>query len=482
MNKRLVFLNIGKILTVEAGFMILPLLVSLIYQEGLKNFLSFLTVIIILLIVGYFLTKIKTDQMKLGVKDGFGIVALSWVFLSFFGGLPFVFSGQIKSLVDAFFETSSGFTTTGASILEDVEALSHSMLFWRSFTHLIGGMGILVFVLAIFPKFGKGAVHVMKSEVPGPSFGKLVSKIDISAKILYKIYIFMTLALIFILILFGMKPFDACIHAFGAAGTGGFSNKALSVGYYDNWKIDYTLAIAMFIFGINFNLYYMIIIGKVREAFSNEELKAYLSIAGIAILLICLNLKDTYSSILDLIRDVFFTVSSVMTTTGYATADFAKWPLFSHVVLLLLMFIGSCAGSTAGGIKVSRIMILVKSGIKEIRTALNPNRVITITENKKPLQDQVVINALRYMVLYGLVFIICLLVVSIDAKDYVSAFSSVAATLNNIGPGLGIVGPQGNYAGYSNLSKLVLSLAMIIGRLEILPVLVLLSPESWNKR
>ena len=316
MNIKLVLNMLGKIFTLEALFMILPLIVALYYRESYLNIFSILFVIGILLVLGLAANFIDNRDMVFGVKEGFAVVTFSWLGMSFFGGLPFVINGQIPSLIDAVFEMASGFTTTGASILTDVESLSQSMLFWRSFSHFIGGMGILVFALAVLPKDVRGTVNVMKAEVPGPSFGKLVSKLDITAKILYKIYVAMTLVLILVLIIAGMSPFDSMIHAFGAAGTGGFSNKAASVGYYNSALIDYILGIGMIVFGINFNLYYMILIGRVRDVFHSEELKVYLFIIIGAVALICFNLRDLYGSFSELLRHVFFTVSSIITTTG----------------------------------------------------------------------------------------------------------------------------------------------------------------------
>lgn len=482
MNIKLVLNMLGKIFTLEALFMLLPLAVAFYYRESYLNIISIVSVIAILLVIGLVANFIDVRDMEFSVKEGFAVVTFSWIGMSFFGGLPYVINGQIPSIIDSFFEMSSGFTTTGASILINVEELSQSMLFWRSFTHFIGGMGILVFALAVLPKEVKGTVNVMKAEVPGPTFGKLVSKLDITAQILYKIYIAMTLVLILILIFAGMSPFDSMIHAFGAAGTGGFSNKIASVGYFASAQIDYILGIAMIVFGINFNLYYLILIGRAREVLRSEELKAYLFIILSAVVLICINLRDVYPNPFELVRHVFFTVSSIITTTGYATENFDLWHPFSRTILLLLMFIGSCAGSTAGGLKVSRIVILFKSGIHEVRKAIQPRRVLLITDSDKRIPESVVKNTHVYFFIYMVMFVIFLLVSSFDAKDFITAFSSVAATMNNIGPGLSAVGPTGNFAFYSPFAKVMLSMAMIIGRLEFFPVLVLFMPSTWRKR
>lgn len=482
MNKRLVLNTIGKILILEAGFMVLPLIVAFYYGESMLNKMSFLSVIGLLLIVGLVSMKIRPKESNYGIKDGFGIVALSWLIMSFFGSLPFIISGQIPSFVDAMFEMVSGFTTTGASILVNVEELSQSMLFWRSFTHFIGGMGILVFALAILPKASNGTVHVMKAEVPGPSFGKLVSKVDITAKILYKIYVVMTIVTILALIIAGMKPFDAMIHGFGAAGTGGFSNKAASVGYFDSAAVDYILGIAMVLFGINFSLYYLVLIGRLRDVFRSEELKFYFGVILFAIAVICFDVRSMYESFGRMVRDVFFTVSTIITTTGYATADFDKWPLLSRYTILLIMFMGSCAGSTAGGLKVSRVLILIKSGINQLKLALNPRRVMTVTEDGRSMPVSTVKSAHIYLILYLGIFALTLFVISYKMEDFLTAFSAVVATLNNIGPGLSAVGPTGNYAFFNSYSKIVLIFTMLLGRLEIIPVLTLFMPQTWRKR
>ncbi|MEB3430008.1 TrkH family potassium uptake protein [Citroniella saccharovorans] len=482
MNKRVVLKTIGELLILEGILMILPLIIGIIYKDSTYIYLSFLKVGAFITLLGLLLTRINTKGQIIGVKEGLGIVSISWIVLSFFGSLPFVISKSIPSLVDAFFETTSGFTTTGASILTDVEKLPISMTFWRSFTHFIGGMGILVFALAVLPKGVRGDVNVMKAEVPGPQFGKLVSKASITAMILYKIYIIMTLVLIIILLLLGMSPIDAMVHAFGAAGTGGFSNKATSVAYFNSPAIEYTLAIAMLLYGINFNLYYYLLLKKFKEVFSNEELKVYFFVVTGAIILIMVNIFRGYNSGEKLFRDTLFQVSSIVTTTGYATVNFNKWPLFSHVVLLALMFIGGMSGSTAGGIKVSRINSLFKIAKSEVIKIMNPDKVIFIRENNRPLKKSVLSGIKAYIIVYIFVFAGIFFLVSFKEGDFLSNFSAVAATMNNIGPGLGIVGPDGSFAAYSNFSKLVFSMAMIIGRLEIYPVLVLFTSNLWRKR
>jgi trk system potassium uptake protein TrkH len=380
-----------------------------------------------------------------------------------------------------FFETVSGFTTTGSTILTNVEAMSHSMLFWRSFTHLIGGMGVLVLALAFLPASSE-TVHIMRAEVPGPTFGKLVSKIRDTARILYIIYLSMTAVLIVLLMFGGMDWFDACIHAFGTAGTGGFSSRTASVLAYNSAYIEVVLALAMLAFGVNFALYHLILIRQAKRALKNEELRWYLLIILAAVVIISLNIGSRYTSVLVLLKDVFFTVSSVITTTGYSTVDFGSWPVLSHVVLMLLMFIGACAGSTGGGLKISRIAILIKAAVADLRRSKDPNLVVGVKFEKQPLKDGAIRSVSRYFVIYVIVFIILLLLVCIDKTDFLTAFSAVTATINNIGPGLGAVGPTYSFAEFSSFTKIVLSISMIAGRLELYPVLILFLPSTWRKR
>lgn len=464
MNKSVVKFIIGKILRIEAILMIAPLIVSFIYREdGLYQF-SFLIIIVVLFLISYLLSRGEVNKRQMYAKEGFVIVSLSWILLSFFGSLPFVISGDIPSLIDAFFETSSGFTTTGSSILTDVEALAHSMLFWRSFTHLVGGMGVLVFALAVMPQTGSESVHIMKAEVPGPVFGKVVAKLSASARILYLIYLSMAAIMVVLLLFGGMSFFDALLHAFGTAGTGGFGVRNGSILAYDSAYIDVILSVGMIFFGINFNLYYFILIGSVKEAFSSEELRWYFTIIGSAVLLICLNIYTSYESTGTMLRDVFFSVSSIITTTGFSTVNFGNWPLFSKTILLLLMFFGGCAGSTAGGLKISRVALLTKSAIAEFKRMSQPNRMVVVKHEKKTIERDTIRSVVNYLLVYIVIFIGLVLIISLDFNDFESAFSSIVATFNNIGPGLGQVGPMGGYSGLSNWSKILLSFVMIAGR------------------
>ncbi len=481
MNRRVILYVVGRIMVVTAVLMIPSLIVALIYREGWVGVYPFLATMAGTAFVGWGLSFRRPEDMTYYMKEGFVIVALTWIILSLSGAMPFVISGWIPKFYDALFETASGFSTTGASILTDVEALPHSLLFWRSFTHVIGGMGILVFALAVMPRTESKEVFVMRAEMPGPTFGKLRSRVQTTAQILYVIYIVMTLVLVVLLVLGGMPLFDSFIHAFGAAGTGGFSSKALSVAAYDSVYIEIVLGIAMLVFGTNFTLYYLILSKRAKQAAKSEELRWYIAIVVIAIMAISINLRNVYESVGTLLRDVFFTVSSIVTTTGYATVDFKHWPLFSRLILLLLMFVGSMAGSTAGGLKVSRVAIYCKTFIREIRRSINPNRVLPLRFEGKQLSKPILQQISNYLILYASLFTALTLVVAVDLNDFESAFSAVAATFNNIGPGLGLVGPAHNYSFFSPFSKVMLSFGMITGRLEILPMIVLFSPSTWRK-
>lgn len=476
---------IGYILKLEAGFLIFPLLVSFYFRESTLMYKSYFYTIALLLIIGFTFSRKLPKNQKMFAKEGLVTVSLSWIFLSFFGALPFVFSNYIPSLIDAFFETVSGFTTTGASILTNVEALPNSLLFWRSFTHLVGGMGVLVLALAILPKSNNRSLHLMKAEVPGPTFGKLVAKMSYNSRILYIIYILMTIFLAIILMFEGMPFFDSMLHAFGTAGTGGFGIKNTSIAYYNNSVIHYTIGIGMLLFSLNFNLYYILILGNIKQFFKSEEMKWFFSIVFLSILLICLNIHSIYDNIFTMIRDVFFTVASIVSTTGYSTADFDKWPLFSKTILLFLMFMGGCAGSTAGGLKVSRVVILIKSTLKEFKKLGSSNKVVSLKIEGKPITTDLMESISSYLIVYISVFIIILIGISFSLPNLNTSFSAVAATFNNIGPGFESLGPTQNYSTLTNLNKIILSFSMLLGRLEIFPVLILFSPEiykNWNKK
>ena len=469
---------IGRILWTEAALLLLPVLTALLYGEPV---LPFLGPVLLLLIAGLPFRK-KPKQTALYARDGFAVVALAWLLMSAFGALPFLISGYIPSYIDAFFETVSGFTTTGATILTAVEPLSQSVLFWRSFTHWIGGMGVLVFVMAVLPMTDGHGMHLLRAEMPGPSVGKLVSRMSDTAKILYGIYLVMTLVEIVLLLLGGMPLFDACIHSFGSAGTGGFSNKDLSVGAYDSAYFDVVIGVFMLLFGVNFNLYYFLLVRRFRDVFRSEELWAYLAIVGSAVAAIAADTYHLYGSAIRSLRYSFFQVSSIITTTGYATADFELWPTFSKGILVVLMFIGACAGSTGGGIKVARIVILAKTSWGDMRKMLHPNAVTTTRFEGKALTDKHIRSVHLFITVYLLVFTASFLLLSLEQFDLITTFTALTACINNIGPGLGAVGPTGNFSQFSWASKLLLSFDMLVGRLEIFPMLLLFAPSIWKRR
>lgn len=481
MNHVMVRYTLGRIMCVVALLMAPSLIIALIYNEGWQGVWPFLLSIAITGVFGYLLCFKRPAKTDFYTREGFVIVALSWFLLSFFGSLPFIFSGTILNPINAFFESASGFTTTGSSVITDIESVSHSVLWWRSFTHLIGGMGVLVFVLAIMPKIDSDDIYTMRAEMPGPIFGKVRAKLGSSARVLYIIYLSMTAVLVILLALGGMPIFDSFLHAFGAAGTGGFGIKSNSILYYNSAYIDYVLGTAMILFGINFNLYYALLFRSVRDIFKSEELKWYFGIIAAAFILICMDVSRAYDSIPHMIRDVYFTVSSVITTTGYTTANFDIWPVFSKVILLLLMFTGAMAGSTGGGMKISRIAIYFKFTFQEIRRNVSPNRRLPVTFEGKPLSANLIHQTSFYLTTYIIFFWILVVIMALSSLNFETAFSAVLATFNNIGPGLDTVGPAGNYEDLNNLSKLALSIGMIMGRLELFPVLVLFSPRTWRR-
>ena len=482
MNTRIISYVISNLFKLMMFLLLFPLAVSVYYQEGLKLSMAYIIPIIILGISSYFLSNKAPENQSFFSKEGLVIVALSWLLISFFGALPFVISGDIPNMIDAFFESVSGFTTTGATILPEVESLNKSIIFWRSFTHLVGGMGVLVLVLAILPKGNNQALHIMRAEVPGPTVGKLVAKMSYNSRILYIIYIAMTIITIILLLAGGMSFYDACIHAFGTAGTGGFSSKNTSIGYYNSAYIDYVISVGMLVFGLNFNLFYLLLLGNIKQIFKSEEAKYYLLIIFGMTALICVNIYPTYTSISRLIRDVFFTVTSVITTTGYSTVDFNTWPTFSKTLILFLMFSGGCAGSTAGGFKVSRVVILAKKVVREFKKIGHPNKVVNINFEGKTLDKEMLDGIDSYFILYSFTILILLLITSLESDTFLTAVGSVFGTFNNIGPGLDATGPTSNFSIFSPFLKFILSLGMLLGRLEIIPLLILVSPRIYRKR
>ena len=480
MNYKMVVFVLGRIFLIEAVLMLFPMGCAAIYGEW-NIILAFLWPALILLALGL-VTSLRTPKnTKIYARDGLAIVALVWVLMSVFGALPFVISGEIPSFVDALFETVSGFTTTGSTILTDVEALSHGTLFWRSFSHWIGGMGVLVFAMAVLPMTDGRAMHLMRAEVPGPTCGKISSKLSDSAKILYAIYLVLTVIEVIMLCAGGMPLFDSLIHAFGTAGTGGFSNKALSVGAYNSPYFEVVIGVFMLLFGINFNLYYLLLLRQWRSVLRSDELWTYLGLVVVATGVITLDLRGVYGGLGTCLRQAAFQVGSVITTTGYATADFNVWPGLSRAILFALMFIGGCAGSTAGGLKVSRAMILLRTIRREINRLVHPRRVTAVRCDGKALGSEVQRGVSIYFALYCLCILVAFLCLSGEPFTLETNLSAVVSCFNNVGPGLGAVGPAGSYADYSVLSKLLLSMAMLMGRLEIYPMLVALSPSVWRK-
>jgi len=479
MNYKMVGFVLGRIFLIEAALMLFPMGCAAIYGEW-ASIPAFLIPVLILLVLGLAASLKSPKDTKIYARDGLAIVALVWVLLSVFGALPFVITGEIPSFVDAFFETVSGFTTTGSTILTDVESLSHGILFWRSFSHWIGGMGVLVFAMAVLPMTDGRAMHLMRAEVPGPTCGKISSKLSDSAKILYAIYLAMTVIETVMLCAGGMPLFDALIHAFGTAGTGGFSNKALSVGAYNDPYFEVVIGVFMLLFGINFNLYYFLLLRHFREALASEELRVYLGIVAFSTLTITANIAGLYDSVGTALRTAFFQVSSIVTTTGYATADFNLWPTYSRVVIVILTFVGACAGSTAGGLKVSRVII--KAARQDLNKMLHSHAVTTVRFEGKPLDEKTLRGVHNYFNIYIMLLTLSVLLVSLDGFDVVTTFTAVATCLNNVGPGLELVGPMGSFAEFSAPVKLLLAFDMLAGRLELYPMLALFAPRLWRKR
>ena len=479
MNKKMIIFTLGKLLQITGLLMYIPVLVAIIYQE--TEGISFAILGALIFGLGTIISFKHPAKKNIYAREGFVIVALSWILISIFGALPFCLTGEIPSFIDAFFEMVSGFTTTGSSILSDVEALSHASLFWRSFSHWLGGMGILVFVIAFVPISSGRSLHILRAEVPGPVVGKLVSKIRLTARILYIIYAVLTLVETVLLLFGGMPLFDSLLNSFGTAGTGGFAIKNASIAAYDSVYVDTVITIFMILFGINFNLIYFVIIGKFKEVFKSEELRYYFLIIIGATILITINILPMYESIFSALRYSSFTVGSIITTTGFVTADYGKWPMFSQMIIIILMFVGACSGSTGGGMKVSRIFIYLKNAKKELKHLLHPHSIQTVEFEKQPIDDHVIANIHSYLVLYLAIFALSLLALTIFNLDFKSAFSAVATCLNNVGPGFDVVGPVSNFSSLSDVSKLVLSFDMLAGRLEIFPILLLFAPSQWRR-
>ena len=484
MNVKSISRTVGLILLITGIFQIFPLLIAVIDHEP-RNILAYIESLCLILLVGSALLLFSRGGNRMfSAQEGFATTGLSWIFMSAFGALPFFLSGQIPSYVDAFFEMVSGFTTTGASILTDVEALSRCNLFWRSFSHWLGGMGVLVFLLAVVPgarKNGGTGIYLMRAESPGPSVDKLTPHLRQTAMILYGIYILLTALCIVCLLLGGMPVFDSFCIAFGTAGTGGFAIKNSSMGGY-SYFLQTVVTVFMFLFGVNFSLYYMLLLRKFKAVFKNEELRLYFGIAAGSVVLIAINISRMYNTVYEAVHHAAFQVVSIMTTTGYGTVDFEQWPAFSKAILLSLMFIGASAGSTGGGLKVSRVLLLMKSIRRTIRKALHPRRVQPVYMDGRAVSEEVCDNVNAYLAIYCVILVLSFAIISVDGFSIGTNFSAVASCFNNIGPGFELVGATQNFSIYSDLSKIILSLDMLLGRLEIFPLLLLLSPDTWSRR
>ena len=478
MNRSIIIYFLGWVLNLEAAFLLLPVVIALIYRES--SGYSYLAVMMISLIIGVACTWHKPKNTVFYAREGFVAVALSWITLSIVGAAPFVISGEIPSITDALFETISGFTTTGASILTDVEALSRCSLMWRSFTHWIGGMGVLVFMLAILPLAGGHNIYLMRAESPGPSVGKLVPRLQSTAVILYGIYFIMTIVQVLLLLAGGMSLFDAVATSFATAGTGGFGIYNDSMASFSVY-IQMVTAVFMVLFGINFNVYYLFLIRRAGQALRYEEMRWYLGIIAFSVAVITFNIRGAFASTFDAFHHAFFQVASIITTTGFATADFNLWLPFSKMLLVILMFIGACAGSTGGGIKVSRIILMMKTAVREVGYLLHPRNIRVLKLEDKRVSDDMIRSVHVFIMTYFLIFSVSVLLISMNEFDLTTTFTAVAATLNNVGPGLEVVGPTGNFAAFNNFSKYVLMFDMLAGRLELFPMLILFAPKTWGK-
>lgn len=479
MNRSVIQYILGYVLIIEGILFSIPCVTALFYLE--KEGFCYLGVGVFCIFVGWLMRRKKPDNDIFYLKEGCITTALSWIFLSIFGCIPFVLTGEIPYLPDALFETISGFTTTGASILSDVEALSHCSLMWRSFTHWIGGMGVLVFLLAIIPMSGGSHINLMRAESPGPSVGKLVPKVKSTARILYAIYFVMTV-IEFVLLLFGgMSIFDSINTSIATAGTGGFGIYNDSLGSFNPY-IQWVVTIFMILFGVNFNAYYFILFRQVKRAVKMEEVKYYFLIIGVSIFVIFLNILDMCSNVFEALTQSAFQVGSIITTTGFSTTNFDLWPETSKTILVILMFVGACAGSTGGGIKVSRFVIMFKTVAKELRSYIHPKSIQKINMDGKPIPHEVLRSVNVYLITFLVLFVCSVFLISLDGKDLITNFTAVAATINNIGPGLNLVGPTENFGMFSTFSKFILMFDMLAGRLELFPLLILFHPSVWGEK
>lgn len=478
MNHKMICRILGSVLLIFAGLMLLPLITGLCFGEGVTNFI--ISILVTASAGGILLLCGRTDNRAIFAREGYVAVGLSWILMGLFGALPFVISGDIPNYVDAVFETVSGLTTTGASIVPAVEEMTRAGLFWRSFTHWIGGMGVLVFIMAVLPLGGDHAMHIMRAEVPGPTVGKLVPRLKNTAKILYLIYTGLTAMETVLLILGGMSFYDALLHAFGSAGTGGFSTRSASVGAFDSVYIEVVIGIFLILFATNFNLYYLILIGRARDALRSEELHCFFIIFVFSTLSITLGISNMYGGFAHGLRHAFFNVTSLVSTAGFGTVDFTTWPPFTQMILVMLMFIGGCAGGTGGGLKLSRVMLLVRSASADLRQVLQPRSVHRVQMDGRRVEPSLSRAMYSYFILYILILFLCAFVLSFDGYDFTTSFTASLSCLSNVGPGLSMVGPTGSFVIFSSFSKVFMILVMLLGRLEIYPILILLYPSIWK--
>ena len=478
MNARMIARILGTVLLIFAALMVFPLIAGLCYGETVMNFVISIAATGA---AGGILLLFKPRTSAISSRDGYAAVGLAWIFMGLFGALPFVISGDIPDYVDAVFETISGLTTTGSSILPNVEALSRGGLFWRSFTHWIGGMGVLVFIMAVLPTGDEHSMHIMRAEVPGPTVGKLVPRARETARILYFIYGALTIIETVLLMLGGMSFYDALLHAFATAGTGGFSTRAASVAAFNSLYIEMVIAFFLVLFGINFNLYYFVIIGQVKEALKSEELHCYFALIAAATLSIAAGISKMYGGFGTALRHAFFNTMSIVSTAGFGTVDFVQWPEYAQYILVLLMFIGGCAGSTGGGLKRSRVMLLVKTAGADVVQMLHPREVRRVQMDGKRVDAATTKAVYSFFFLYVLIIVVAGLLISVDGYDLTVNFTAALSSMSNIGPGLSIIGPTGNFAIFSTFSKIVLTIVMLLGRLEIYPLVILASPTLWRR-
>ena len=479
MNARMVARILGTVLFIFAALLLLPAAVALIYGE---NALYFIIPAALSALTGFVLTRFTPHSHAIFSREGFTSVGLAWISMGLFGALPFVLSGDIPNYIDAVFETVSGLTTTGASIMSNVEGMSRSGLFWRCFTHWIGGMGVLVFIMAVLPMGDEHSMHIMRAEVPGPTVGKLVPKARDTARILYIIYAALTAIETVFLMCGGMSFYEALLHAFATAGTGGFSTRNASVAAFNSVYIEMVIAVFLMLFGINFNLYYFVIIGRIKDALRSEELHAYLGLIAGCTLAIAIGIAKMYGGLAQGLRHAFFNTLSIVTTAGFGTVDFVQWPAYAHYILVLLMFIGGCAGSTGGGLKLSRVILLIKTALADLVGMLHPREVRRVQMDGKRVDEGTTKAVYGFAALYVLVILAAGLIVSLDGYDFTTNFTAALSCMSNVGPGLSLIGPSGNFTIFSPFSKVVLTVVMLLGRLEIYPLFMLASPLLWKKR